>query len=471
MENIYKALTNAAMSSGICTAVTKGSLATALDYSSATSEQKEAAYVAAYYTEIADGEIVHDASQCMKWALGDSGDAMDASVTSLPDAAGTAAALAGGNYTTTYTATATTLATSLIGTGARLFAAVTPISFIDYRGIFPEDLKVFALSGNTNFGGTTVQAEIAYRPNFPLATGAGNQINQINDKNGANDALNMVAVGGGYATAAGAAGFNALKAAVCTASTGSSCTNSAFFYGGLGAYERSDLGDVWDANGNSTTDLTSRYYSKPYIKYDVISGTLGTTTLFGASHPLTIGLGADSSVFLTETGFVRVNNMNDNTNGHVARGGWNEGVASATEKCLGAFGTSKAVVSTDAAAISNVGSGVVDALFGNGGYCENKPGADDFALTYRLIGSATYNNINNTQWSFSPNFAWSHDPHGYAPSSLGGFVEGRQSLSLGANFSKNDLTISTSYVDYMGKELSQLNADKDYLSLAVSYAF
>ena len=471
MENIYKALTNAAMSSGICTAVTKGSLATALGYSNATSEEKEAAYVAAYYTEIADGEIVHDASQCMKWALGDSGDTLDASVTSLPDAAATAAALAGGNYTTTYTATASTLGTALIGTGARLFAAVTPIAFIDYRGIFPEDLQVYALSGSTNVGGTTVQAEIAYRPNFPLATGAGNQINQLNDKSGANDALNMVSVGGGYATAAGAAGFNQLVAGVCTAATGSACTNSAFFYGGLGAYERSTLGNVWDENGNSTTDLTSRYYSKPYIKYDVISGTLGTTTSFQASHPVTVGLGADSSVFLSEIGFVRVNNMNDNTNGHVARGGWNEGAASATEKCLGAFGSSKSVLSTAAAAISNIGSGVVDALFGNGGYCENKPGADDFSLTYRLIGSATYNNINNSQWSFSPNFAWSHDPHGYGPSSLGGFVEGRQSLSIGANFSRNDLSISTSYVDYMGKELSQLNADKDYLSLAVSYAF
>jgi hypothetical protein len=54
---------------------------------------------------------------------------------------------------------------------------------------------------------------------------------------------------------------------------------------------------------------------------------------------------------------------------------------------------------------------------------------------------------------------------------MGGFVEGRQSLSLGADFSKNDLRISTSYVDYMGDELSQLSADKDYLSLAVSYAF
>jgi len=471
MSNIYKALTNAAMSSGICTAVTKGNLATALGYTGATSEEKEAAYVAAYYTEIADGEIVHDASQCMNWALGTSSDADGATFTSLPDLAATTGVRTSGTYTSVYTATATALGQALIGTGARLFAAVTPIAFIDYRGIFPEDLQVYALSGSTNVGGTTVQAELAFRPNFPLATGAGNQINQLNDKNGANDALNMVAVGGGYATAAGAAGFNAVSAGVCTASTGSSCTNSAYFYAGLGAYERSTLGAVWDASGNPTTDLTSRYYSKAYIEYDVLSGTLGTTTSFQASHPVTVSLGADSSVFLSEIGFVSINDMNDAANGHVARNGWNEGAASATDKCLGAFGTSKSVLSTAAAAITNVGSGVVDALFGNGGYCENQPGADDFALTYRLIGSATYNNIANSKWSFSPNFAWSHDPMGYAPSSLGGFTEGRQSLSIGANFSNNDVTISTSYVDYMGDELSQLNADKDYLSLAVSYAF
>jgi hypothetical protein len=198
---------------------------------------------------------------------------------------------------------------------------------------------------------------------------------------------------------------------------------------------------------------------------------LGTTTSFNASHPVTTGLGADSSVFLSEIGFVRVEDMNNATNGHIARNGWNEGVAAGTDRCLGAFGTSLTVLSTAAAAISNIGSGVVDALFGNGGYCESKPGADDFALTYRLIGAATYNNINNSQWSLSPNFAWSHDPHGYAPSSLGGFTEGRQSLSLGANFNKNNLTVSTSYTDYMGDELSQLSGDKDYLSLAVSYAF
>ena len=163
--------------------------------------------------------------------------------------------------------------------------------------------------------------------------------------------------------------------------------------------------------------------------------------------------------------------MNDSVNGHVARGGWNEGVAAGTEKCLGAFGTSKAVVSTAAAAISNIGSGVVDALFGNGGYCESKPGADDFAITYRLIGSATYNNINNSQWSLSPNFAWSHDPHGYAPSSLGGFVEGRMSLALGMNITKLDISASLQYVNQLGDIEDNLSIDKDTFSASISYAF
>ena len=479
---LYSALTNAAMSAGVCEAVTKAGLDTALG-GAGTVHSQHASTTAAYYRELDEGRLTYDPNLCYNWALGTSADALDASITSIPDlvATGEFRATSGArSYDTAYAASAAGVGAALIGTGARLFAAVTPINFIDYRGIFPEDLTVMSVSGSTNVGPTTVQVELAYRPNFPLATGAGNQINQLNDKNGANDALNMVAVAGAYASntdadSSGVAdateGLTALINGVCTVSTGTPCTNSAFFYGGLGAYERSDLGDVLDANGNETTDLNSRYYSKPFVKYDVLSGTLGTTTSFNASHPVTTGLGADSSVFLSELGFVSVQGMNNARFGHVARGGWNEGVAAGTNKCLGAFGTSYTTLSTAGAAISNIGSGVVDALFGNGGYCEGKPGADDFALTYRLIGSATYNNINNSQWSFSPNFAWAHDPKGYAPSSLGGFVEGRQTLSLGANFSRNDLTVSTSYTDYMGDELSQLSADKDYLSLAVSYAF
>jgi hypothetical protein len=471
--NSYSALLTAAASSGVCGAVTKKLLATAHGFSStaSTSQQQSVAQSAAYFTEFSDGTVNYNSNECLNWALGTSSDADGATFTSIPDLASTTGVRASGTYASTYQTTAAAMAEALIGTGARLFAAVTPMSFIDYNGIFPEDLKVLAVSASTNIDGTTVQAEIAFRPNFPLATGAGNQINQLNDKNGANDALNMVSVAGVVATTAGAAGLVAVQTAVCTAATSSSCTNSAYYYGGLAAYERSDLGNVVDANGNDVTDLNDRYYSRPFIRYDVVSGTLGTTTSFNASHPVTTTLGADSAVLLTELGFVNINGLNNGDYGHVARGGWNEGVAMGTSKCLGAFGTSNSVLAGATAALTNLGSGVVDALFGNGGYCESQPGAESFSATYRIVGFANYNNINNTPWSFSPNFAMSNDFTGYGPSSLGGFVEGRQSMSIGASFNKSDLKVSVTYTDFFGDTLSQLNADKDNISASVSYAF
>ena len=105
---------------------------------------------------------------------------------------------------TTASATGGTTAatTALLGTGARLFAAVSPMGFIEYQGIFPEDNTILGASFNTNIGSTTLQGEVAYRPDFPLATGAGDQIQQLNDNNGANDALAMVAIAGVDAVAA-----------------------------------------------------------------------------------------------------------------------------------------------------------------------------------------------------------------------------------------------------------------------------
>ena len=142
-----------------------------------------------------------------------------------------------------------------------------------------------------------------------------------------------------------------------------------------------------------------------------------------------------------------------------------------TTKCLGAIGTSYENLSAASAAISNLGAGIVDALFGNGGYCESNPGADDNSMTYRIIGTASYANFANTAWSLSPNFAWSHDFSGYGPSSLGGFVEDRMTLSLGASLNKGGTTVSGSYVSFIDDEFAQSNSDKDYLSVSVSHSF
>ena len=413
MAQLHRALTNAAFSSGLCDAVLGGALRAGYTYDGTNtrgfvdSMVMNAAFGVSLDGQYA-GEVAFDDSQCATTASADG--------------------------------TATAATTALLGTGARLFAAVTPLGFIEYQGVFPEDNKILGASFNTNIGSTTLQGEIAYRPDFPLATNAGDQVQQLNDANGANDALAMVAIGGVDATLpASVAGhiavvnavLGALGAAAPTCDSGSVCTD---YYDMITSHNRSTLGAVWDANNNPTTDLSATYYySKPWIEYDVWSGTLGTTTSFQASHPVTVALGADSSVFLTELGFVHVDGMSDSANGYVARSGFNEGPAAGTSKCLGTFGDiqtqmaainaalapSYTTLAAAGAALTNVGTGVVDALFGNGGYCEDKPGADDFAMTYRLLGSATYNNFNNSAWALSPTMVVSHDFHGYAPSSLG----------------------------------------------------
>jgi hypothetical protein len=100
-----------------------------------------------------------------------------------------------------------------------------------------------------------------------------------------------------------------------------------------------------------------------------------------------------------------------------------------------------------------------------------KNNADEFAMTYRIIGSASYNNIANTPWSLSNSVVWSHDFNGYSPSSMGGFVPGKQSLSLSSSLTKGDVKASVSYVNQMGDEMNNLGFDMDYVSASVSYAF
>ena len=122
--------------------------------------------------------------------------------------------------------------------------------------------------------------------------------------------------------------------------------------------------------------------------------------------------------------------------------------------------------------ITSLGASIVDAVFGNGSYCESQMGADERAFSYRLVGTATYNNFNNSAWSLTPSFVWSHDPSGYGPSSLGGFNEGRQSLSLSLTARKGDaITTSLSYVDQLGDPTDNSRGDMDYISANVSYAF
>ncbi|MDC3171823.1 DUF1302 domain-containing protein [Pelagibacteraceae bacterium] len=360
-----------------------------------------------------------------------------------------------------------------------LAAAVTPLNYAQYQFIYPEDNQLFGMSFNTNVNGTTVQAEVAYRPDFPLATSIGDQINQIGDVTGVSAALTAF----GHDTYA-LAPANLLKGALLPTAVETlyaAGTISKNMKTLIQNVKRSSLKPLTSAGG-----LNNDFYSTPFINYDVWSFDIGTTTSFSASHPVTAGIGADSSYLLTEIAMVNIEGLDNLTNGFVARNGFNEG--SGEHLCLGIYGqlTATELAAVNAASnieaidydlsaaggVTNLGAAIVDPVFGNGSYCESQMGADSSALSYRIVGGATYNNVANSPWSLSPTFVWSHDPEGYGPSSLGGFTEGRQSLSLGLTARKGDaLQANLSYVNQMGDDQDNTRNDMDFISASVSYAF
>lgn len=367
-----------------------------------------------------------------------------------------------------------------------LAAAVTPLNYAQYQFIYPEDIQVFGASFNTNIGATTLQGEVTYRPDMPLAHSAGDQINQLSDAAGVTNALVLAQYAGAQLDATGA---KAQRMAEFQSAV-ESVTGAGTFQTLLQATSRSSLRAL-TSTGSAGVD----YRTDAFINKDVFTGSIGTTTSFAPSHPLTAGLGADASVLVTELAGVNIRQLNNMVDGFIARNGFNEG--SGEHLCLGMFSrTDSATISSinavllareitdnngDQMAIdynlsdgaqTAVGASITDGVFGNGSYCESQMGADTTSMTYRVIGAATYNNVGNTPWSLRPSFAWSHDFMGYGPSSLGGFVEGKQALSLGVTASKGEgLSVGLNYVNQMGDEKANGRGDMDTISANVSYAF
>ena len=478
-QNLINGIQEVAYSSAICSAALGKALAAATSGGATgnkftTSAQERAAYLNfAMSTDVGEAQKAHDPNKCGGLATVSNGTTDSRHVANGVAGLGSASA-------NSKTGGGADVHLALMGTASFVLAAITPMNYFEYDFIFPEDNQIFGTSFSTVVDGTVVQGELSYRPDFPLATPGGSQVNQLADASGATQTLNWLAysqIDGLGQTAVALADANgvggsslgdglqltlALQVLGATGGTGYTGTATDAHTQKLRDFKRSSLPAISNA-----TVIAGDYYSTPFIEYDVWSADIGTTTAFNASHPVTVGLGADSVVFLTEAAMVHIPNLN-NSNGYVARGGSSES-GDAPDKCKGAFGTSLTFGATKA--VDSIGASIVDGLFGNGGYCEDNPGAGATSYTYRVIGSATYNNFANSQWSVSPNFAWSHDPSGYGPSSLGGFVEGRMSLALGMSANKGAVSASLSYVNQLGDPESNLSMDKDTLAASVSYSF
>ncbi len=95
-----------------------------------------------------------------------------------------------------------------------------------------------------------------------------------------------------------------------------------------------------------------------------------------------------------------------------------------------------------------------------------------YSWGYRLAARADYNNVFNTPVNLSPRFAFNHDVNGITPGPGGNFIEGRRSLTLGAEATYlNQWAADLSYTRFYGAGDLNLIRDRDFVSFTVKYSF
>ena len=326
---------------------------------------------------------------------------------------------------------------------ASAYAALQPADRSMYQLYYPEDIQVFGASASTVIDGTAVTAEVAYRPDMPLQISGGDQFTNIFDSTGASAMESQ----GVYLTIIGGAAAATSVSAAATASAG---------YSDYDTVQWSGMADCDITSSGVASTVTGYNECKGHKNLDVWTANATAVKSFNASHPFTNLTGADGSYLLVELGMVHVPDM-ENTNGVVNSGQFQIG----NGYCDGVAGNS--------ATYQNF------ALFKNGllgdSFCQANPGASKTASAYKVRSGWNFNNVNNSPWSVSTNVGWDHDFSGNAPSSVGGFTEGKMRLTLGATANKGSVSMNLSYTDQMGDEKDNTSGDKDYVSYSVSYAF
>ncbi len=95
-----------------------------------------------------------------------------------------------------------------------------------------------------------------------------------------------------------------------------------------------------------------------------------------------------------------------------------------------------------------------------------------FSWGYRLAARADYNNVFGSPFNVSPRVAFNHDVNGITPGPGGNFLEGRKSITVGAEATYlNQWAADLSYTEFRGAGHLNLIHDRDFVSFTVKYSF
>ena len=275
------------------------------------------------------------------------------------------------------------------GSLAGLQTATGYTGTVRYFREFPEDIDLMGLSFNTELGttGFAIQGEVSYRRDQPL---------QID----------------------GAELFFSAMSPLRDAPVS----------------ELADLGTLLSAR-SQTGPLNQGQELSGYRRKDVLQGTLALTRALGPR------LGANQTVFLIETGFTQIQDMEKKSElRYEGPGTW-----TSANPAFTAAGVQPATQ--------------------NGGF------ADPFSWGYRLLARATYSNAIGAV-NLSPEIAFAHDVNGTTPSPIGNFVEDRKTITLALNASYlHSWQARLAYTNSFDAGPHNLLRDRDFLSFTLNHSF
>jgi hypothetical protein len=95
-----------------------------------------------------------------------------------------------------------------------------------------------------------------------------------------------------------------------------------------------------------------------------------------------------------------------------------------------------------------------------------------FSWGYRLAMRADYNNLWGTPVNLSPRIAFNHDVNGTSPGPGGNFLEGRKSVTVGAEANYlSQWVFDIAYTNFFGGGSYNLIHDRDFVQIAARYSF
>lgn len=274
---------------------------------------------------------------------------------------------------------------------------------------YPEDIRLYGVSFQTNVGGTALGGELSYRPNMPL---------QINTGDMSRTAL-------------------------------------------LAATTIPGLVPLVPGSDNTHRGLEGQVEPGDYIRgYERKEFWQAQLTFV---HFIERVMGASRLSLVGEVGVNYIGGLGDTKYGRDSLFGQSPYVTGDIVNPDPALnGTFTAV----GACASNEGTAVADRSPRAASWCENDGFHTRWSSGYRVRAALDYANV-FAGVNLSPNVTWSHDVDGYGPN----FTENAKAISLGLNADyANRYNASISYTNFFDGKYNT-NVDRDFVSASVSVTF